>query len=263
MNLSLLTYNILFNNAANKIDEVIDRYHPDIICLQEALTDEDHIKKIEKLDYKMADYSNSFVKFGNIFGVVTFFNPKTLVYKNSFTLNMGTNLGEYFFHLLQIILGYNKPKTILRTDFIHKLTKKRVSVCNVHLYVIGSNEQRIKHINNALKSINLSLKEPLIIVGDFNYLPYKRRRLEKMMSKYNLKEATANINQTIKFSQSGKFEKFNLFQRLTLPFVNKFFSKQIKTDYSFYRSLKLIKTERIETHSSDHYPIISTFKFSR
>ncbi|MEK7177782.1 MAG: hypothetical protein AAB705_03075, partial [Patescibacteria group bacterium] len=103
------------------------------------------------------------------------------------------------------------------------------------------------------------IKAPLIIVGDFNYFPYKRMRLEKMMAKFGLKEATANIRQTIKFSGNGKFEKFNLFQRLTLPFINMFVAKQIKTDYSFYRGLKLIKTERIESQTSDHYPIISTF----
>lgn len=260
MYLSLLTYNTLFNNAASKIDLVIDKYHPDIICLQEALTHDSNIKKIEKFGYKMADYSNSFVKFGQIFGVITFYNQKTMTYKNSYVLNLGmTNLVEYFFYLFQVIFGYNKPKTILRTDFIHRLTKKKISVCNVHLYVIGSNEQRIKHINNALKSINLSPKEPLIIVGDFNYLPYKRKGLEKMMAKYSLREATANIMQTIKFTTDGKFEKFNLFQRLILPFINKFVTKQIKTDYSFYRGFRLKKTEKIEAQFSDHYPIISTF----
>lgn len=259
MNLSLLTYNTLFNNAADKINLVIDKYHPDIVCFQEALTNDNNVKNIEKFGYKIADYSNSFVKFGKIFGVITFFNPKTLVYKDSFTLNMGTNFGEYFFYLFQVILGYNKPKTILRTDFVHKLTKKRVSVCNVHLYVIGSNEQRIKHINNALNSINLSPKEPLIIVGDFNYLPYRRKQLERMMTQYHLKEATKNIGQTIKFSHDGLFEKFSFFQRFFSRFVNKVFTDGLKIDYIFYRGLGLKKTERINIRFSDHYPIISKF----
>ena len=79
MNLSLLTYNTLFNNAVGKLDEVVNIYHPDIICLQEALTGEKSIKKIEKWGYKLADYSNSFVKFGKIFGVITFYNPKALI----------------------------------------------------------------------------------------------------------------------------------------------------------------------------------------
>jgi len=260
MNLSLLTYNTLFNNGVNKLGEVIDSYHPDIICLQEALTDDKSIQKIEKFGYKMADYSNSFVKFGKIFGVITFYNSKNLKYNDSFKLDLGINLGDFFFNILRIVLGYNQPKTVLETNFTHKLTKKKICICNVHLYVVGSNDLRIKHINNVLKSINLSGKKQLVIVGDFNYFPYKRKNLEKMMAKYGLKEATANIRQTIKFSDSGKFEKFNIFQRFTLPFINKFFVKQIKTDYSFYRGLKLIKTERIESHSSDHYPIISTFK---
>lgn len=260
MNLSLLTCNTLFNNATNKIDEIINKHHPDIICFQEAMTDSKNIKEVEKFGYKLADYSNSFIKFGRIFGVVTYYNPKTIVNKESFELNMGINLGEYFFYLFRIVLRINQPKTILKTNFIHKLTKKTVSVCNVHLYPIGSNELRIKHIDKALESINLSKKEPLIIAGDFNYFPYKRRGLEKMMAKYGLKEATSNIKQTMKFTKDGKFEKYNLFQRLSLPFVKKFFVKQIKTDYSFYRGLKLIKTERIEAQFSDHYPIISTFK---
>lgn len=260
MNLSLLTYNTLFNNAVGKLGEVINVYQPDIICLQEALTDDKSIQEIEKFGYKMADFSNSFIKFGRIFGVITFFNPETLIYKESFSLKMGTNIGEYFFYLLQIVLGITKAKTILRTDFIHRSTKKRVSICNVHLYVIGSNEQRIRHINNALKSMNTSKKESLIIVGDFNYLPYKRKGLEKMMAKHGLYEATANIRQTMKFTRDGKFEKYNLLQRLALPLLNKFFVKHIKTDYSFYRGLKLIKTEKVESQTSDHYPIISTFE---
>lgn len=108
--------------------------------------------------------------------------------------------------------------------------------------------------------MNLDKEHPLVIAGDFNYLPYKRAGLEKMMSKFGLKEATANIRQTMKFSETGKFEKYSFIQRLGLPLVKKFFAQQIKPDYSFYRGLKLIKTVRIESEASDHYPIISTFE---
>jgi len=260
MNLSLLTYNTLFNNATNKIDEVIDKYHPDIICLQEVLTSENNLKKIEKYGYKLADYSNSFIKFGKIFGVITFFNPKTLVYKDSFALNMGTNLGEYFFYFIRILLRFNNQKTILKTDFIHKQTRKKLSVCNIHLYVIGSNELRIKHINKALKSLGLSKKESLIICGDFNYFPYRRKRLEKIMARYHLKEATKDIGQTIKFHHDGLSEKFSFFERFFSRFINKMFADGLKIDYVFYRGLRLKKTERIDVRFSDHYPIISTFK---
>lgn len=259
MNLSLLTYNTLFNNAANKIDEVIDRYHPDIVCLQEALTDDNNIKKIEKLGYKMADYSNSFVKFGKIFGVITFFNPKTLIYRGSSIFNLRTNISEYFFYLIRVLLGYNKTKTILKTDFQYKKTRKNFSVCNVHLYVIGSNESRINHINQALKSIDFLKNRQLIICGDFNYFPYRRKRLERIMARYHLKEATKNIGQTIKFSHDGLSEKFSSFERFFSRFINKVFADGLKIDYIFYRGLRLKKTERIELRYSDHYPIISKF----
>ena len=259
MNFSLLTYNTLFNNGVEQLDKLVNEYYPDLICLQEAYTDDKSVRKIEKFGYKMADYSNAFIKFGHIYGVITFYNPKTFIYQDSFELKLGTNIGEYFFQILRIILGYNQPKSILETDFIHKSSKKKVSICNVHLYVIGSNQLRINHINKVLKSINLLEKSNLIIAGDFNYFPYKRKGLEKMMSEYGLKEATANIRQTMQFSKTGKFEKYNLFQRTFLPLVKRFVAKQIKTDYSFYRGLKLIKTERIESRSSDHYPIISQF----
>ncbi|MDO9027725.1 MAG: endonuclease/exonuclease/phosphatase family protein, partial [Candidatus Roizmanbacteria bacterium] len=242
------------------IDEIINKYHPDIVCLQEVLTEDKNIKKIEKLGYKLADFANSFIKFGKIFGVITFYNPKTLIFNDSFTLNLGINPIEYFFYLLQVILGYNKPKTILKTDFIHKSTRKKLSICNVHLYVIGSNELRIKHINQALKSINLLKNHQLIICGDFNYFPYLRKRLERMMARYHLKEATKNIGQTIKFSHDGLSEKFSFFERFFSRFINKVFADGLKIDYIFYRGLRLKKTERIEMRYSDHYPIISTFK---
>lgn len=260
MHLSLLTYNTLFNNAACKLDGVIDNYHPDIICLQEALTDTVSINKIEKLGYKMADYSNSFIKFGKVFGVITFYNSKRLNYKDSFKLDLGINLGDFFFNILRVVLGYNQPKTVLETNFTHKITGKKICICNVHLYVVGSNELRIQHIKNALRSINLAKKDHLVIVGDFNYFPYNRLNLEKMMLRFGMREATSNIRQTMKFSKDGKFEKYNWFQKFALKLLDQSIIKQIKTDYSFYRGLKLIKTERIESNLSDHYPIISTFK---
>ena len=165
MNLSLLTYNTLFNNAADKLGKVIDDYHPDIICLQEALTDDSNIKKIEKFGYKIADYSNSFVKFGIIFGVITFYNPETIKYKDSYSLNLNTNVGEYFFYLLRVILGFNQLKTFLETTFVCKKTDMTITVCNVHLFVIGSNSLRIKDIDQALKTLNIERKKYFIIAG--------------------------------------------------------------------------------------------------
>ncbi len=266
MSLSLLTYNTLFNNAADKIDGIIDKYHPDIVCLQEILTNEGNLEKIAKYGYKLADYSNSFIKFGGkIFGVATFYNPETLSFTQSVSLKLGNNLLEVVFTLIQIIIGYNKPKTILRCDFVDKASKKQLTVCNTHLYVVAPNNLRVNHLNQALKSLNLDHKSSLVIAGDFNYFPYQRMRLENLMKKYYLQEATKNIKQTFRLAYKGIFDKFNLFQKAglnilkVLKLTNRI-TEQFKNDYIFYRGLKLVKTERIESQFSDHYPIISTFK---
>ena len=266
MNLSLLTYNTLFNNAADKIDGIIDRYHPDIVCLQEVLTNEDNLKKIEKYGYKLADYSNSFIKFGRkIFGVATFYNSSKLSFVQSTSLKLGNNLLEVFFTLIQTMIRYNKPKTILRCDFVDRVSKKKLIICNTHLYVVAPNNLRVNHLNQALKSLNLNNKSTLIIAGDFNYFPYQRRRLENLMKKYHLQEATKNIRQTFKLAYKGIFDNFNLFQKICLNIlkilkITDKITSQFKNDYIFYRGLKLKKTEKINIRFSDHYPILSIFE---
>jgi endonuclease/exonuclease/phosphatase family metal-dependent hydrolase len=259
MNLSLLTYNTLLNNAANKLDSIISQYHPDIICLQEALTDDNNIKKVEKLGYKLADFANSFVKFGMIFGVVTFYNQKALKFVGSSEVMNKYKSINLLSNLLRIVLGFNHPRSFLQVDLIHKQTNKKITICNTHLFVIGSNALRIKHIDHALEAFNIGSKKYFLVAGDFNYFPYQRSKLEKIMKKYRLKEATKNVSQTVKFSYNGLFEGNIALVRFLARFIN-IFSKNLKVDYIFYRGLRLKKTERVDVRFSDHYPVISTFE---
>jgi endonuclease/exonuclease/phosphatase family metal-dependent hydrolase len=258
MNLSLLTYNTLLNNAANKLDSIISQYHPDIICLQEALTDDDSVGKIERFGYKLADFANSFVKFGMIFGVVTFYNPKIFKLVGSSEVMKKIKSIDLISNLIRIVLGFNHPRSFLQVDLVHKPTNKKITVCNTHLFVIGSNALRIKHIDHALEAFDIGPKKYFLVAGDFNYFPYQRKKLEKIMKKYRLKEATKDIVQTVKFSYNGMFEGNIALVRFLARFVN-LFSKNLKVDYVFYRGLKLKKTEKIDVRFSDHYPIISTF----
>lgn len=259
MKFSLLTYNTLFNSAYLKLDLILDKFKPDILCLQEVDTDSTNLKIIESKGYFLADYSNSFIKFTKIYGVATFYNPNTFRFIKSDSIKITTSLSELFFTLIELIVGVNKPKSILRCDFIHRKTQKKLIVCNSHLIVIGSNALRIKHLNNALKSFNIDKKTPLIIGGDFNYLPYQRKKLENIMRKYNLIEATKNIRKTVDFSIIDKKKYITKFQRAFVKFLDRLFLYKMKNDYVFYRGVKLIKNQRINIQFSDHFPIISIF----
>lgn len=256
MSFSVFTYNTLFNNAVGSIGPIIEKHQPDILCLQEIDTDEENLRKVEKMGMKLADYANSFVKFGRFYGVATFYNPKKIKHNSSSVLYPGSNFIEILFTLLQVILGYKKPKTFLTSDFTDKKSKKSFSICNIHLYVVGSNALRIGHMRQVLGLIKSP--NPLILTGDFNYLPYQRRMLENFMKKNGLIEATKNISQTIKFTKDGEFEKFSLFQKISVRMMGRVLNN-LKIDYIFYRGLRLKGTKRVEVHYSDHFPIISTF----
>ena len=257
---SVLTYNTLFNKAFLRLETIINKSHPDILCLQEVDISTKNLKSLDKFGYKLADYSGTFIKFGKAFGVATFYNSKKFKFVNSFSLKIGSNLFELLYKIPQLIIGVSKPKTILRTDFISKVNKIKIIVCNSHLIVLASNSVRIRHINKALSSLKISPKISLVVTGDFNYLPYHRKRLDNIMKKYNLIEATKDIRQTVDFSPEGKKEEFSFLQNFFIRRISHFFGNQMKNDYIYYRGIKLTKTERIEVRFSDHYPIISTFE---
>jgi len=260
MNFSVLTYNTLLNSAYLKLDSIVDQFKPDILCLQEVNTDPVNLKIIETKGYVLADYSNSFIKNFKIYGVATFYNPDKFRFINSDSLKISANLQEFFSNIVQTIIGVNKPKSVLRCDFIHKKTKKKIIICNTHLIVVALNSLRINHIEKALKSLKLEKNLPLIISGDFNYLPYSRKKLEKIMKKYYLVEATKNIRQTVDFSIIGEKEHMTKFQRSFIQFLDRLFLHKMKNDYVFYRGVKLVKNERINIQFSDHFPLLSVFK---
>lgn len=261
MNFSLLTYNVLYNKAFLKLDALIQEYRPDIICLQEINTSRVNLYKLKSRGYILADFANSFIQFGEVYGVATYFKTEKFSLNKSNQVNLSMTLSEIFFTAIQVLMGQRKPKTILKTELLHKKTRKKITIYNTHLIYIATNALRINHIQQALKPFNGDKKSALIVCGDFNYYPYSRGKLEKVMKKYGLIEATKNILPTIKFSKDGKFEHFNFIQRLGIRIINKTsISKRIKTDYVFYKKINLARSKRIEVRHSDHYPILTTFR---
>lgn len=259
MKFSVLTFNTLFNNGLKEIPSILNKYSPDILCFQEFLTNEENIKKIENYGYSLAEYNNSFIKLGKIYGVATFYKKSLFKLNSKEFVEPINNLSEYFYNILKIFFdNKTQPKTILKTILKEKNTKKTIEIYNIHLFVIGSNQARVSTIKKFIKT-NFEKNKSMIICGDFNYYPIQRKKLEKMMKSFNFKEATKNIFQTINPYKKNVKKNYIFIQKLIIPFF-KLFEKTFKIDYVFYKNLKNIKTIRIDNHYSDHYPIISYFE---
>lgn len=260
MEISVLTYNVLFNQAINHLNTLLKSEKPDILCFQEIDTSEDNLSKMEVKPYRLADYSNSFVKHGKIYGVATFYNTNTLRHIDTEVLRLPKSMYEVIVTIARFLRGGNKARTVLLTDFIHLTSGKQIKTYNTHLSNYGSNSIRYKQISSFLKDINPTTKQPLIICGDFNYLPYQRKKLEAIILKYGLLEATKDLPYTFTYHFEGpevpRLKRFlgNLFLWIV--------PTRVKIDYIFYSYLTHIHTKRIDSDYSDHYPVISTFSLS-
>ena len=239
MKISVLTYNVLFNRALTNFERILDRYQPDIICLQEIETREANLKNVEAHGYKLTDYSNSFIKFGTVFGLATFYKPDKLDFTDSRSLTLPRSYYEF---LLVLLRNGNIPRTVLKTEFKLKDSGKPLINYNLHLTAWATNGIRVKQIKTTLEDLHITtIDKTVIIAGDFNY-PYQRKNFEELITQYGLSEATDNLYVTFE----GKWFHF-------LPM-------KLKLDYILYKNVSLIKTERVQSRESDHFPIISTFE---
>jgi endonuclease/exonuclease/phosphatase family metal-dependent hydrolase len=238
MTVSVLTYNVLFNKALSNFENLLSICKPDIVCLQEIETHEDNLKFMERHGYQLADFSNSFIKFGRVYGLATFYNPQTLDFIDSLSLNLPRSYYEFFLMLLR---GGNNPRTVLKTVFKVKKSSKTITNYNLHLTAWGANGIRVRQIKTTLEDIQATETDPLIIAGDFNY-PYQRKQFQSLIEEYHLLEATSNLYTTFE----GTWFRF-------IPM-------KLKLDYILYKHLTHIKTERLELRDSDHYPIYAEFE---
>ncbi len=239
MKFSVLTYNLLYHRAAKQLKEVFWEHGPDLLFFQEMITSDHELKLIEKMGYRLADFSNSFIRSGQIFGVATFYNPKIFkaVSSRSFDLPYG-----FFEALLFLLKKGEVPRTVLETQLELKESKKKITIYNIHLSAVAMNTVRQRQILNTFRELKLEKKTPVIIAGDFNY-PYNRRDFEELIKEYNLKEATRNLSFTSNFLKLSPLK--------------------LKLDYILYKNLMLIETQRVNIKLSDHYPIISTFSLKQ
>lgn len=239
MRFSFATYNIRFNSAAQAPIKLFSTFKPDILCLQEVETTEENLRKIEVEGYQLADFSNSFIKKEKVYGLATFYNLQTLEFIESDNFDLPRSFIEA---ILVILRGGKTPRTVLKTEFVHKESNSKILVYNLHLTpLFATNATRMKQIEETLKDLDVPHDQKLIIAGDLNY-PLGRKKLEDITNAHHFKEATNSLLYTFKSNDwwCGYIK--------------------LKLDYIFYRNIHLLKTDRPDWRFSDHYPIISEFE---
>jgi len=258
MKLNLLTYNILYNRAFPQLPPILKQYQPDIVCLQEIDTKEENLKELEKLGYKLADYANCFFDFGKVWGVATYYNQEKFEFISSRPIPLINGVYEVFKIITRLFRNKGLRRTILKTDFQIKSINKNITIYNLHLSAVGLNNLRLKQLN-MIDFDDFDQKGSIIITGDFNF-PIERKKLEKIMNKYQLEEATNKLYYTLKFPSNPAKHSFGFIYRFFSRFIRKFWSDEAKLDYIFYRGLKNLSTKRVNVNYSDHFPIISQFE---
>ena len=237
MKFSILTYNLLFNQALDELKEVVTTKKPDIIFFQEINTDELNLKKIEQFGYRLADFSNSFLRFNKVYGVATFYNPAMFSLSDSQSFNLPSSVYQIMHFILK---GKKSPRTVLKNVFRFKKNGAPIVTYNIHLTPVATNTLRIKQIKNTFSDLHIAQKNHVVVAGDFNF-PYGRRKFEELISEYGLKEATNNIVYTLKKK------------------VMMLFHIKLKLDYVLYKNLTVITNNVIEVTHSDHFPILTVF----
>jgi len=237
--LTILTYNLLYNKAHSELLGILKKEKPDVVCVQEFIANQTDIAKIEALGYSIADYSHSFYKFFRFYSIATFYDPKKFTIANGEKISLKRGLYEF----ILFVLGMGKTeRTALNTTLIHKESNKTIDIYNLHLTPLtGTNGVRKHQIKTTFEHFKRSDKiNPAIVTGDFNY-PYKRKGLEEITEKYGYKEATNDLFFTIE----GIYFTF--------------FRLKAKTDYIFYDHLKKKSVRRLSRKVSDHFPILAKF----
>lgn len=238
MKFTTLTYNLYYNSAGTHVEKVLQEHNPDLIFFQEILTDEQSLARIQRLGYRLADFSNSFLRGTRIFGVATFYKPTVFSLANSEIFSLPSSLYQF---LTYIIKNKKHPRTVLKNEFVFKEGGQKFTTYNIHLTPVATNGLRMKQIYNTFSDLDLSSRDAVLIAGDFNY-PYGRKKFESMIADYGLKEATSNV--------------FFTHERKVLGL----FSIRLKLDYILYKNMQMISNDKIELKHSDHYPIMSHFE---
>jgi len=253
----IITYNIRFNNPADKenawpnrreeVFKLLQRYKTDIFSVQEALYDQ-----IMDLKEGMAgfDYVGVGRTDGNIngeFSAIYYNTNRYITIENgTFWLSKTPQVPSKSWDA-----ALNRICTWARLR--EKVTHKTFYIFNTHFDHIGVKARKESAIL-ILKKISEIAKrnEPVLLTGDFNLTPAEK---PLVLIRQKLKDAR-QITQTLPQGPVGTFNGFDFESKL-----------ENRIDYIFVNKLVEVKSYRVITDSkqnrypSDHLPVLADVQF--
>lgn len=238
MKLKLLTFNLFFGKAIKDAERLLEQEQPDIVCVQELPTDLKNLHFLDKKPYKLAGWTNSFIKFWKIYGNATYINTKTCKLISDRDDALPASTYDLWVYLTQ---GMHMSRRFIESKILLRETGQEIAVYNAHLTHLSLIELRLSQLQKVFDCIKGTLppQMPILIAGDFN-LYNGKTELEELLQRYEIQEATTNLAYT--FQHPIWFSKLKM-----------------KLDYILFRNMKVSATRRLDLMSSDHHPILSEF----
>ncbi len=252
-----MTFNIRYDKESDKennwnfrkaeIADLIKYYQPDILGIQEALSNQ-----MEYLDSSLTDYSYIGVgrddgkKSGEYSAI--FYNSKkfTIIKSNTFWLSETP---------AKVSFGWDAAcrRVCTYALFENKSTKKQFWVFNTHFDHQGE-KARIESMNLIVHKINELTKnnKPVVLTGDFNMTP--NHESIKTISKI-MKDASS-VSKAKPYGPNGTFSGFDIHT-----------VAKDRIDYIFVKTLNVIKYRHIDDRRrnnlriSDHLPVMVEFSW--
>ncbi|HLD38979.1 MAG TPA: endonuclease/exonuclease/phosphatase family protein [archaeon] len=246
MKVTLLQWNVWYEEKIKNIIKVIKELNPDIVCLQEIDLNSEH-----------NDYKNVPEEIAKSLKYHHFYKP-SMKFKNKKGWEfLGNGIYSKFPLLSQKMTYIQKPSGIDDYDkqgriYIEakiKLGKKLLTIGTVHVsysHRFEITSRKIEEVDKLVKIIKKKQKM-FILTGDMNSKPssYTVKQLEKF-----LKNSGPNYTQKTWTTKPFDYKGFNetkLRWRLDYVFASK--------------DIHVIKSKIIKTKFSDHLPILVEFEF--
>lgn len=159
--LKIISYNLKFHRANMELAGLVERYEADILCIQECFA--------EQLPARIAGLTLANKTLTGKFNLAIYYRPERL---------KSIDTSSYLLKNSVLERLYMQPmERLLVTELFDEHTSQKLSIGSFHAtHHIASNYLRREQIKSAhAKLSELSQNSPAIMVGDYNYLIFKKR----------------------------------------------------------------------------------------